>query len=154
MSYKCYLGEVLCIVYSEIAYFRYLFPKSYFETVCLVDVVSHRLIKGKSLESDQLLANIDGICDALSKNFIKTLVVGISINALRPTFIRELYAFQFNANTGSPTKAPSKRQSANDTATTELFLNRLVALLHEMEVGHFNSSNDIVHFYVSLLLDY
>ncbi|KAJ1645678.1 hypothetical protein LPJ64_002762 [Coemansia asiatica] len=136
MPFKSFLGEVLCIVYSEIAYYRYLFPEYCFETVRLVDTVSHRLIKGKSIESDQLLETIDGVCDALSKELIKTLVIGISISPIKPTYVRELYAFQFGRQQKSNATVPvksAKKKLLSENATTALFLDRLVGLLREME---------------------
>ncbi|KAJ2719963.1 hypothetical protein GGI07_004902 [Coemansia sp. Benny D115] len=126
MSAKGYFAEVLCIVYSEIAYYRYMFPESYFETVYLTSVVSHRLIKGKSAESDQILKYIEGISDAESKGLLKSLAIGLSINPLKPTFIRELYAFQFvdtsSSSDGKRTKKLTKKQISADEATTELLI--------------------------------
>ncbi|KAJ2028873.1 hypothetical protein GGI08_009692 [Coemansia sp. S2] len=61
---------------------------------------------------------------------LKTLVIGLSIHPTKHTFIRELYAFQFGYG---PDYKTFKGSSAYNE-TTELFLQRLTALLREMEV--------------------
>ncbi|KAJ2053555.1 hypothetical protein H4S04_000598 [Coemansia sp. S16] len=125
-----YFATTLHIVFSEIAYYRYLFPDSFFKTVDYENVKVHALIRGKSIESDQLLASVDGACDAMAHRCLKTLVIGLSIHPTKHTFIRELYAFQFGYG---PDYKTFKGSSAYNE-TTELFLQRLTALLREMEV--------------------
>ncbi|KAJ2468978.1 hypothetical protein GGI03_000667 [Coemansia sp. RSA 2337] len=125
-----YFATTLHIVFSEIAYYRYLFPDSFFKTVDYENVKVHALIRGKSIESDQLLASVDGACNAMAHRCLKTLVIGLSIHPTKHTFIRELYAFQFGY--GSDYKTFKGSSTYNET--TELFLQRLTALLREMEV--------------------
>ncbi|KAI8325188.1 hypothetical protein GQ54DRAFT_331136 [Martensiomyces pterosporus] len=118
-----YFSDILCVAISEIAYYRYMFPEAYFEDVRFELVPSHLLAKGKSLESDQLLEFMKGMCDAVSKGYAKMLVLGISAHPAKPAYIRELYAFQFHFGNDHKT-AKSKRQGALD-ATTRLLLRRL-----------------------------
>ncbi|KAJ2062724.1 hypothetical protein GGI17_002231 [Coemansia sp. S146] len=125
-----YFAATLHIVFSEIAYYRYLFPDSFFKIVDYENVKVHALIRGKSIESDQLLTSVDGACDAMAHGCLKTLVIGLSIHPTKHTFIRELYAFQFGY--GSDYKTFKGRSTYSET--TELFLQRLTALLREMEV--------------------
>ncbi|KAJ2851818.1 hypothetical protein IWW36_000779 [Coemansia brasiliensis] len=55
VSAKMYFSDVLYIAISEIAYYRYLLPESFFEEVLFEDVEVHRLMSGKSTKSDMLL---------------------------------------------------------------------------------------------------
>ncbi|KAJ2489276.1 hypothetical protein IWW37_004107 [Coemansia sp. RSA 2050] len=124
-----YFAATLHIVFSEIAYYRYLFPDSFFKVTKYENVTVHALIRGKSIESDQLLASIDGACDAIANGCLKTFVIGLSIHPTKHTFIRELYAFQLGYGTDYKLLKPGSKGSG----TTELFLQRLAALLQEME---------------------
>ncbi|KAJ2645207.1 hypothetical protein GGF44_000083 [Coemansia sp. RSA 1694] len=125
-----YFADTLHVVFSEIAYYRYLFPDSFFATVNFENVKTHSLLRGKSIESDQLLGSVDGACDAMAHGCLKTLVIGLSIHPTKYTYIRELYAFQLGY--GSDFKTHKKGRAHSET--TELFLQRLIALLREMEV--------------------
>ncbi|KAJ1963083.1 hypothetical protein GGI12_002260, partial [Dipsacomyces acuminosporus] len=95
---------------------------------------SHLLIQGKSQESDQLLEFVKGMCDAVTKRFAKTLVIGISVHPARPSYIRELYAFQFSFGTQF-TNAKAIQQGGSSGPTTRLLLRRVVSLLKEMEAS-------------------
>ncbi|KAJ2148153.1 hypothetical protein IW142_001109 [Coemansia sp. RSA 564] len=55
VSDKMYFSDVLYIAISEIAYYRYLLPESFFDDALFEDVEVHRIMKGKSVESDTLL---------------------------------------------------------------------------------------------------
>ncbi|KAJ2542515.1 hypothetical protein GGF49_002801 [Coemansia sp. RSA 1853] len=55
VSDKMYFSDVLYIAISEIAYYRYLLPESFFDDALFEDVEVHRVMKGKSVESDTLL---------------------------------------------------------------------------------------------------
>ncbi|KAJ2435772.1 hypothetical protein IWW46_005811, partial [Coemansia sp. RSA 2440] len=72
VSDKMYFSDVLYIAISEIAYYRYLLPESFFDDALFEDVEVHRIMKGKSVESDTLLEVLGGACDALAKGFLKT----------------------------------------------------------------------------------
>ncbi|KAJ2791176.1 hypothetical protein GGI18_001323 [Coemansia linderi] len=124
-----YFAATLHIVFSEIAYYRYLFPDSFFKIVNYENVSVHALIRGKSIESDQLLASVDGACDAMAHECLQTFVIGLSIHPTKHTFIRELYAFQLGY--GADYKLLGTRSKSGKT--TELFLRRLAALLRQME---------------------
>ncbi|KAJ2430392.1 hypothetical protein GGF47_000081 [Coemansia sp. RSA 2524] len=95
VSDKMYFSDVLYIAISEIAYYRYLLPESFFDDALFEDVEVHRIMKGKSVESDTLLEVLGGACDALAKGFLKTLTFGLSVHPDDVCFIREIYAFQF-----------------------------------------------------------
>ncbi|KAJ1827888.1 hypothetical protein LPJ70_007380, partial [Coemansia sp. RSA 2708] len=50
-----YFSDVLYIAISEIAFYRYLLPESYFEDALFEGIEVHRILQGKSTESDMLL---------------------------------------------------------------------------------------------------
>ncbi|KAJ2487776.1 hypothetical protein EV174_000309 [Coemansia sp. RSA 2320] len=53
-----YFSDTLHIVFSEISYYRYMFPDSFYKTVEFENASSHQLIRDKSIESDQLLDSV------------------------------------------------------------------------------------------------
>ncbi|KAJ2742590.1 HORMA domain-containing protein 1 [Coemansia sp. BCRC 34301] len=125
-----YFTDTLHIVFSEIAYHRYMFPDSFFKTVNFENVKVHSLARGRSIESDQLLGSVDGACDAIAHRCLKTLVIGLSIHPAKYAYIRELYAFQI----GYGADYDSFKKGRTYNGTTTLFLRRLTALLRQMEV--------------------
>lgn len=127
MTFQNYFTQLLCHAIGEIAYYRYMFPLSFFDTSKEFEGVNtHLLLFGKSPESDQLLRNMEGVDDAISRELLKTLVFGISIHPFKHAYIREMYAFQFSFGNGGNNSFKSASSSA-------LFLNRLSSLLQAME---------------------
>ncbi|KAI9476967.1 HORMA domain-containing protein [Coemansia mojavensis] len=130
VSAKMYFGDVLYIAISEIAYYRYLLPESFFEEVLFEDLEVHQLMSGKSAKSDMLLEILRGACDALSKNYLETLTFGLSVCPSDSLFIRELYAFKFKMHHGSGNRESGPHDSE---FSGKALLFRLVKLLQEME---------------------
>ncbi|KAJ2548295.1 hypothetical protein IWW35_004252, partial [Coemansia sp. RSA 1878] len=128
VSDKMYFSDVLYIAISEIAYYRYLLPESFFDDALFEDVEVHRIMKGKSVESDTLLEVLSGACDALAKGVLKTLTFGLSVHPDDVCFIREIYAFQFEPSGGD---RGGQDKGGRDTGRALLF--RLSVLLQEME---------------------
>ncbi|KAJ2500503.1 hypothetical protein GGH96_002651 [Coemansia sp. RSA 1972] len=106
VSDKMYFSDVLYVAISEIAYYRCLLPESFFDDALFEDVEVHRIMKGKSVESDTLLEVLGGACDALSKGVLKTLTFGLSVHPDDASFIREIYAFQFEPSEMEPLSVP------------------------------------------------
>ncbi|KAJ1833614.1 hypothetical protein LPJ63_002610 [Coemansia sp. RSA 2711] len=113
-----YFSDVLYIAISEIAFYRYLLPESYFEDALFEGIEVHRILQGKSTESDMLLE-------------VLTLTFGLSVHPTDASFIREIYAFQFKAKPVGTAQLLS--QDDSDMSTGKALLFRLIALLKEME---------------------
>ncbi|KAJ1732864.1 HORMA domain-containing protein 1 [Coemansia biformis] len=94
---KLYISDVLYIAVSEIAYYRYLLPASFFDIDWFEGIEVHRIRAGKSVESDELLEILRGACECLSKDYLRSLAFGLSVHPDDPMYIRELYAFQLEA---------------------------------------------------------
>ncbi|KAJ2308416.1 hypothetical protein IWW55_000447 [Coemansia sp. RSA 2706] len=131
VSTKMYFSDVLYIAISEITFYRYLLPESYFEDALFEGIEVHRILQGKSTESDMLLEVLRGVCDALNKDFLKTLTFGLSVHPTDASFIREIYAFQFKTKPVGTAQLLS--QDDSDMSTGKALLFRLIALLKEME---------------------
>ncbi|KAJ2739836.1 hypothetical protein H4R23_000184 [Coemansia sp. Cherry 401B] len=113
-----YFSDVLYIAISEIAFYRYLLPESYFEDALFEGIEVHRILQGKSTESDMLLE-------------VLTLTFGLSVHPTDASFIREIYAFQFKTKPVGTAQLLS--QDDSDMSTGKALLFRLIALLKEME---------------------
>ncbi|KAJ2119852.1 hypothetical protein IW147_005541 [Coemansia sp. RSA 720] len=132
VSDKMYFSDVLYIAISEIAYYRYLLPESFFDDALFEDVEVHRVMKGKSVESDTLLEVLGGACDALSKGVLKALTFGLGVHSGDASFIRELYAFQFEPNCGAGRGGHDK----GGGATVPVFLSARLTLAQNAPSGY------------------
>ncbi|KAJ2782787.1 HORMA domain-containing protein 1 [Coemansia javaensis] len=132
VSAKMYISDVLYIALSEIAYYRYLLPASFFDEAWFEGIDVHRIRAGQSAESDQLLEILRGACDCMSRGYLRSLAFGLSVHPDDALYIRELYAFQFEASAVAGNKAGRARDAAGSGRD---LLHRLVLLLQEMEAS-------------------
>ncbi|KAJ1855997.1 hypothetical protein LPJ76_002864 [Coemansia sp. RSA 638] len=82
VSDKMYFSDVLYIAISEIAYYRYLLPESFFDDALFEDVEVHRVMKGKSVESDTLLeVLLHARCYELEGDLVPLLTICLTCQA-------------------------------------------------------------------------
>ncbi|KAG0327175.1 DNA binding protein [Podila horticola] len=108
-----------------IMYLRGMFPDKAFEDDNTHQVRIKRLVRGKHSEADMLLDWLEhGIFDALSRQYLRQLVVGISLDLGEAKMIQqdsndkmvETYTFNFSYQDGRPSvqlEAPSERASGS-----------------------------------------
>ncbi|KAG0077561.1 DNA binding protein [Podila epicladia] len=109
-----------------IMYLRGMFPDEAFEEDSVHQVRIKRLVRGQHSEADLLLDWLEhGIFDALSRQYLRQLVVGISLKLGETEMIRqgsindkmvETYTFNFVYQDGHPSvqlEAPSDRESGS-----------------------------------------
>ncbi|KAI9504745.1 hypothetical protein BX070DRAFT_233857 [Coemansia spiralis] len=143
MQSREYMCCILVYAVAEIAYYRYLFPDSFFEDITFeafyiyfkhnsnVDVAVHRLVSGASAESDRILAHVNDACCVIKKGYIGSFAVGLSVYPAKHTFIRELYQFEYMIS--KPKTMEKFKGKSLLYAGTRLCLNRFVSLLKSME---------------------
>ncbi|ODV74971.1 Hop1p [Cyberlindnera jadinii NRRL Y-1542] len=88
------------------------------------------LVRGRSSHVDQFLDWIDeGILDALKRNYLKGLVLGIFLDESRPDDLHEAYSFSFDSNEDT-VKLDMSTAGASETIT---LLSARQTLQHLME---------------------
>ena len=89
--------NVLGATIGSITYLRNVFPEHNFKDTRLNGLQLKTLVPKQTSQADLLISWIDrGCCDALNKQYLRTMVFGIYVNESCPEELTEAYTFSFS----------------------------------------------------------
>lgn len=102
LSTEC-VQEMIITVLSVISYLRNLFPDNVFSDQKYSSLMLKKINRGVRKESDQFLNWIERGCfEALSRHFLKSILLGIYTNPEKPTELAELFTIDVEYSTEGP----------------------------------------------------
>ncbi|KAI9015476.1 HORMA domain-containing protein [Hyaloraphidium curvatum] len=89
---------------SVLTYLREIFPEDAYEERNMGGKLNVKVLKeGRCPEADQLVEILErGVFDALDKKYLRTLVLGVSLNRKNPDNLVEAYVFRFSYPSSTP----------------------------------------------------
>ncbi|KAG0222954.1 DNA binding protein [Actinomortierella wolfii] len=125
--------KLLLASFGCISYLRGLFPEENFDDDRACNVQIKVVKRGYSLEGDTYLNWLEhGIFDALTKQYLRTIVLGIYLDKSRPIELSESYTFNISYSDGKPSVDVEKTTHGNFSRC----LSRTFSLLHEPSRGN------------------
>ena len=134
------MKKMLAVAISNIAYMRVIFPEDAFSDRSVEDVKLKILKRDKSYPlASQVVDWINGVFDAIDKQYLRLLILGIQKKDSDPNTVLEMYTFKFAYTDttemeiyNKDRKISSSQSSSQTKKATVSMLRNLIALIQTL----------------------